>query len=195
MIQEFAQDDARLVTETGLAARVAAIAEPVADDLGFRLVRVRISGRDGCTVQVMAERADGTFTVEDCESLSRALSPALDVEDPIQGQYNLEVSSPGIDRPLVRLSDFVRWAGHEAKIEMDVPVDGRKRFRGLIRGVEGESVRIDMPAGSEPEIAVLPIGDIGEARLVMTDALVEESLRAGKAREKNSPEGAGERKA
>lgn len=190
MIQELAQDDPRLVTETGLAARIAAIAGPVADDLGFRLVRVRISGREGCTVQVMAERPTGEFTVEDCEQLSRALSPALDVEDPIQGNYNLEVSSPGIDRPLVRLSDFVRWAGHEAKIEMEVPVDGRKRFRGVIRGVEGRSVRLDMPAGTEPEIAVLPIEDISEARLVMTDVLIEESLRAGKARERNGPEGA-----
>ncbi len=188
MIQELAQDDPRLVTETGAAARVAAVAEPVAEDLGFRLVRVRVSARDGCTVQIMAERPDGTFTVDDCETLSRALSPALDVEDPIKGAYNLEVSSPGIDRPLVRLSDFVRWAGHEVKVEMAVPVEGRKRFRGLIRGVEGETVLVDMPEGTEPAAAALPIADIAEAHLVMTDALIEESLRAGKAREKNAPD-------
>ena len=192
MDQDLAQDEPRLVTETGVAARVAAVAEAVARDLGYRLVRVRVTGKDGGTVQVMAERATGDFVVADCEKLSRALSPALDVDDPIPDAYTLEVSSPGIDRPLVRLSDFERWAGHEAKIEMDVAVGGRKRFRGLLLGVENRKVRITMPPGSEPEIAELPITDIGEARLVMTDALIEESLRAGKAREKNVPDAAEE---
>ena len=109
----------RIVTEQGLDARVAAIVEPVIEDLGYRLVRTSISAANGCTLQIMAERPDGTMTVEDCETISRAVSPALDVEDPINRAYHLEVSSPGIDRPLVRAGDFERWAGHEMKVEMD----------------------------------------------------------------------------
>ena len=108
-----------------MAARVAAIAEPVLDGLGYRLVRVRVSGIAGCTVQIMAERPDGTMTIEDCETVSRALSPVLDVADPIDRAYRLEISSPGIDRPLVRRSDFERYAGNQVKIEMTVAVDGR----------------------------------------------------------------------
>src|SRR5882672_8722981 len=104
--------DPRLLLEQGPAARVAAIAEPVIAGLGFRLVRVRVSGLSGCTVQIMAERADGTMTIDDCEAISRALSPVLDVADPIERAYRLEISSPGIDRPLVRRSDFERFAGH-----------------------------------------------------------------------------------
>ena len=125
-------DEPRLITEPGLAARVAAIAAPVLAALGYRLVRVRISGAAGCTVQIMAERPDGTMTIEDCEAASRALSPVLDVADPIERAYRLEISSPGIDRPLVRRSDFDRYAGHVVKIEMLVRVDGRKRFRGVL---------------------------------------------------------------
>src|SRR5687768_854913 len=141
----------RLITETGVAARVATIVEPVIADLGFRLVRVKVSSQNGCTVQIMAEREDGTMTVEDCEAVSRSVSPALDVEDPVGRAYHLELSSPGIDRPLVRRQDFERWAGHEAKIEMAVPVAGRKRFRGLIRGVEGEAVVLEVPDAKEGE--------------------------------------------
>src|SRR5688572_31238780 len=110
----------RLITEQGMAARVAAIAAPVLTGLGYRLVRVRVSATSGCTVQIMAERADGTMAIEDCEAASRALSPVFDAEDPIEREYRLELSSPGIDRPLVRRSDFERYAGHEAKIEMAV---------------------------------------------------------------------------
>ena len=174
-------DEPRLVTETGLAARVAAIAGPVLSGLGFRLVRVRVSGRDGMTVQIMAERPDGSFTIEDCEAASRTLSPALDVEDPIPGGYRLELSSPGIDRPLVRVSDFERAKGHEAKIEMAVPVEGRKRFRGEIEGAEGTDALMRI-AGTEGEMTTvrLPIGDMAEARLVLTDALIAESLKRGK---------------
>lgn len=174
-------DEPRLVTETGLAARVAAIAGPVLSGLGFRLVRVRVSGRDGMTVQIMAERPDGTFTIEDCEAASRTLSPALDVEDPIPGGYRLELSSPGIDRPLVRVSDFERAKGHEAKIEMAVPVEGRKRFRGEIEGADGTDALVRI-TGAEGEMTTvrLPIGDMGEARLVLTDALIAESLKRGK---------------
>src|SRR5215204_3034088 len=129
----------RLITETGVAARVATVAAPVIRDLGFRLVRVKVSAQNGCTVQIMAEREDGTMSVEDCEAVSRALSPVLDLEDPVERAYNLEISSPGIDRPLVRKQDFERWSGYEAKIEMAVPVAGRKRFRGVIRGVDGDA--------------------------------------------------------
>jgi ribosome maturation factor RimP len=182
--------DRRLIVEPGLAARVAAIAEPVLEDLGYRLVRVRISGSDGCTVQIMAERLDGSMTIEDCEAVSRALSPVLDVADPVDRAYRLEVSSPGIDRPLVRLSDFDRHAGHLLKVEMAVAIEGRKRFRGILLGTQGEHARIrreDAPAG-EPAEFLLPIEDMMEAKLVLTDALVTEALRRGKAAERQARE-------
>jgi ribosome maturation factor RimP len=176
-----ALDEPRLVKESGLAARVAAITEPVLLGLGYRLVRARVSGRDGCTVQIMAERPDGTFTIDDCEAASRALSPALDVEDPISSAYRLELSSPGIDRPLVRESDFVRYAGHEVKIEMELAVDGRKRFRGELVGAEGSEAKVKIQdAGGAPLVVNLPIADMSEAKLVLTDSLVAESLRRGK---------------
>src|SRR6201985_967040 len=142
----------RLVVEPGGAARVAAVAAPVLQGMGYRLVRIKISGEAGCTVQIMAERSDGSMQIEDCEAISRALSPVLDIADPIDRAYRLEISSPGIDRPLVRRSDFERFAGHLAKIEMAVAHQGRKRFRGLLAGVEGDAVRIrhdDAPAGEE----------------------------------------------
>ncbi|QTL05126.1 ribosome maturation factor RimP [Aquabacter sp. L1I39] len=176
----------RLITESGVAARIAAIVEPVVADLGYRLVRVKVSSRDGGTLQIMAERPDGSMTVDDCEAISRAVSPVLDVEDPISGAYRLEISSPGIDRPLVRLSDFVRWAGHEVKAEMAVPVNGRKRFRGILLGAEGADAllkRTDAPAGEDP-LVKLPAGDIGEAKLVLTDALITEALRRARAAER-----------
>src|SRR5438552_11236357 len=160
----------RLIGEQGMAARVAAISGPVLIGIGYRLVRVKISGTASLTVQIMAERADGSMTIEDCEVSSRALSPVFDAEDPIDREYRLEISSPGIDRPLVRRSDFERYAGHEAKIEMAVALDGRKRFRGILAGVEGESARLrrkDAAAG-EPEDVLLPIADMAEARLVLT---------------------------
>ena len=166
-------DDARIITETGLEARVAHVVEPVIEGLGFRLVRVKISAMNGTTVQIMAERPDGTMTVGDCETLSRDLSPTLDVEDPMDRAYNLEVSSPGIDRPLVRRSDFVRWAGQTAKVELERPLDGRKRFRGKLAGVDGERAALELDDGTR---ALLPLADIGEARLVLTDELVRETL-------------------
>jgi ribosome maturation factor RimP len=177
------EDEPRLIVEPGLPARVAAIVEPVLGQLGFRLVRVRVSGTEGCTVQIMAERPDGSMTVEDCEDVSRALSPVLDVADPIDRAYRLEVSSPGIDRPLVRKSDFDRHAGHLARVEMTIPVNGRKRFRGQIAGTQGQTARLirdDVAAGEEAEV-LLPIEDMGEAKLVLTDALVTEALRREKA--------------
>jgi ribosome maturation factor RimP len=178
-----AQSEPRLIVEPGLPARVAAVAEPVIEQLGYRLVRVRVSGAEGCTVQIMAERPDGSMTVEDCEAVSRALSPVLDVADPIDKAYRLEISSPGIDRPLVRKSDFDRYAGHLVKIEMEVPVGGRKRFRGALGGTEGEAVRLardDAAAGEDADV-LLPIEDMGEAKLVLTDDLVTEALRREKA--------------
>ena len=139
----------RLVVEPGVAARVSAVAAPVLQHMGYRLVRIRISGEAGCTVQIMAERPDGSMQIEDCEAISRALSPVLDIADPIDRAYRLEISSPGIDRPLVRRSDFERYAGHLVKIEMAVAHQGRKRFRGILAGVEGDKVRIrrdDVPS-------------------------------------------------
>jgi ribosome maturation factor RimP len=172
----------RLVAEPGLSARVAAIAEPIVEQLGYRLVRVQISPYAGLTVQIMAERPDGSMSVGDCETISRALSPVIEAEDPIEKAYRLEVSSPGIDRPLVRRSDFERYAGHVAKVEMARGMDGRKRFRGVLLGVEGDTVRLrrEDARPDEPQDFELPIEDMAEARLVLTDALVEESLRRGK---------------
>ena len=172
----------RLITEPGRAARVAALAEPVLAALGYRLVRVRISGFAGCTVQIMAERPDGTLTIEDCEAASRALSPVFDVADPIEGSYRLEISSPGIDRPLVRRSDFERYAGHQLKVEMAAPIAGRRRFRGVLLGTEGDAARVrrDDAAPGEANEVLLPIDEMAEAKLVLTDALIAESLRRGK---------------
>jgi ribosome maturation factor RimP len=181
-----AASEPRLIVEQGIAARVAAVAEPVLVGIGYRLVRVKISGLDGCTVQIMAERPDGTMNVADCEAVSRALSPVLDVADPIDRAYRLEVSSPGMDRPLVRRSDFERHAGHQLKVEMAVALDGRRRFRGLLTGVEGEAARIrrdDASPGEATEV-LLPIGDMAEAKLVLTEALIAESLRRSKAQQR-----------
>jgi ribosome maturation factor RimP len=170
-------DEKRLIIEPGRAARVGALVEPVLAELGYRLVRVRISGFAGCTVQVMAERPDGTLSIEDCETASRALSPVLDAADPIEGSYRLEISSPGIDRPLVRRSDFDRYAGHTAQVEMQVPIDGRRRFRGELSGTAGDCVRLRTAESAE---ILLRIEDIMEARLMLTDALVAQSLRRSK---------------
>jgi ribosome maturation factor RimP len=173
-------DEPRLIIEPGRAARVAALAEPVLAGLGYRLVRVRISGSAGCTVQIMAERPDGTMAIEDCEAASRALSPVLDVADPIEGAYQLEISSPGIDRPLVRHSDFDRYAGHVAQVEMTVPVDGRRRFRGQLLGTEGDAARIRRGDATDGTDDLLRIDDMMEAKLVLTDALISEALRRSK---------------
>ena len=186
-------NEPRLVVEPGVAARVAAIAAPVLQGMGYRLVRVKVSGEAGCTVQVMAERPDGTMLIDDCEAVSKALSPVLDVADPIERAYRLEISSPGIDRPLVRRSDFERYTGHLAKIEMAVPHQGRKRFRGLLDGVAGEAVKLhrdDIREG-EDEIVALPMNDISDARLVLTDELIAESMRRGKAAERELKESLG----
>jgi ribosome maturation factor RimP len=185
-----ALDEARLIEETGPARRVGAIVAPTLRDLGLRLVRVKISASDGCTVQIMAERADGAMSIDDCEKASVALSPLLDVEDPIRQSYRLEVSSPGIDRPLVRVSDFERAIGHEAKMEMERLIEGRKRFRGVIEGVEGtDDPRIRLRfvgADGLAGLVDLRIKDMAGARLILTDALIREALRREKAAKKSA---------
>jgi len=164
----------RYIRETGQEARIAAIIEPVASDLGYDLVRVKVLPDNGCTLQIMAENADGQFSISDCEKLSRDVSPTLDAEDPIEREYHLEVSSPGIDRPLVRARDFARWQGHEARIELRDMIDGRKRFRGEIVASDEASVTLslpDLPAEVDPN-HFLKFADIAEAKLMMTDALL-----------------------
>ncbi|WP_159590124.1 ribosome maturation factor RimP [Chelativorans xinjiangense] len=175
------QDD-RIIRENGVEARVAGIVMPVLDALGYRLVRVKLSAQDGLTLQIMAERPDGSMTVEDCEEASRAISPALDVEDPIDSAYQLEISSPGIDRPLVRRTDFEAAVGHLAKIETSVMVGGRKRFRGQIVACTDGAVTIerDKTAEGEEPLVEIPLEAVDEAKLVLTDALVREALKKDK---------------
>jgi ribosome maturation factor RimP len=175
-----ALSEPRFFSETGVAAEIASLVEPALNDMGFRLVRVTVSGRNGTTVQIMAERPDGTMSVDECADVSRGLSPLMDSRDPIAGHYTLEISSPGIDRPMVRTSDFEAWAGHEAKIETKAPIDGRRRFRGLIQGLTGGDVQLDVPPDQGgPEVRV-PIAAIADARLVLTDDLIRETLRRAK---------------
>lgn len=171
----------RFIRETGLAAELAQLVEPVLESLGFRIVRVEISGRDGKTVQIMAERDDGSMTIDDCEAVSKAISPLLDVHDIVSDAYRLEVSSPGIDRPLVRSSDFESWAGYEAKIELKTPVEGRKRFRGRLEGFESNEVLIETDLGEDGlKVIGLGIELIASAKLVLTDELIREALNRAK---------------
>ena len=170
----------RLASEQGLALRVAEIVEPSIEALGFRLVRVRLTGDAGQTLQIMAEREDGTMNVEGCELISRTISPLLDVEDPIAGAYALEVSSPGIDRPLVRPIDFERWAGFEVKIELSQMLAGRKRFRGRLEGFDEDEIRLWFAENSkdDPVVIGLPFSAVASAKLVMTDELLKASATA-----------------
>jgi ribosome maturation factor RimP len=172
----------RLITETGIDARVAQIVEPVITGLGYQLVRIKLSNQNGLTLQIMAEKPDGTMTVKDCEILSTAISPVLDVEDPIDKMYHLEMSSPGIDRPMVRKGDFSRWSGHLVKCETSVMVDGRKRFRGKIVDVTEDAFIIerDQPAYGEEPQATIPFSALAEARLILTDDLIRDALKADK---------------
>lgn len=174
--------DARFCREQGQAGEIAGIVEPVLVGLGFRLVRIKINAsQDGPVVQVMAERPDGSMKIEDCEAVSRNLSAVLDTVDPISGAYRLEISSPGIDRPLVRPSDFENWSGHEVKLELKEPVSGRKRWRGEIEGLaDGEARVICELEGLGPQTVGFPVALISEAKLVLTDALIREALRASK---------------
>ena len=153
------------------------ILEPAIEAAGYRLVRLRILGGRIKTLQIMAERPDGTMNVDDCAALSRALSEFLDAEDPLEGEYTLEVSSPGIDRPLTRLGDFARWAGHEAKVDLHAPDEsGRRRFRGRLLGLDGNAVAVEV----EGNRLAFPFAAISDAKLVLTDALIREDLKGRK---------------
>ncbi len=176
----------RLIEDAGLALRVGRIAEPILCDFGLRLVRVKISAASGTTVQIMAERPDGVMTIDDCEQASIALSPVFDVEEIMSQAWRLEISSPGIDRPLVRVSDFERALGHEARIEMAVAINGRKRFRGRIEAVasgpDGAATRLLLIADDQTESRIdLPIRGMTEARLILTEHLIRAALRREKA--------------
>jgi ribosome maturation factor RimP len=160
--------------------RIVALAEPTAQELGYRLVRVRVSGNRRKRLQIMAERvSDGDMGIDDCTKLSRALSALFDVQDPMPDEYDLEVSSPGIDRPLMRIEDFQRFLGHEAKLETMAMIDGRRRFKGVISAVKGDTVQLKLP-DSEIEVA-LPFSSLSDARLVLTDRLIAEDLKRSKA--------------
>jgi ribosome maturation factor RimP len=190
-------DEPRLIESSGTSERVGRIAAQVARDLGYRLVRVKISSA-AATVQIMAERPDGTMTIDDCERLSQALSPAFDVEEPMTQAYRLEISSPGIDRPLVRESDFARAVGHEARVEMAVGINGRKRLRGRLMAVapgpDGPAARMTLIADDKSETEVeLPIRAMAEARLVLTEDLIRAALRREKAAIKDAKRSAGGR--
>jgi ribosome maturation factor RimP len=176
------QHEPRLIIETGLDQRLADIIEPVIVDIGFRLIRVRMLNQNGMTMQVMAEKNDGTMTVEDCEQVSMAISPVLDVEDPVDKEYHLEVSSPGIDRPLVRKSDFVRWQGHLVKCETSIMIGNRKRFRGKIveADADGFTIERDQVAYGEEQKVVIPFTALSDAKLILTDDLIRDALRADK---------------
>ena len=170
--------DERFISETGQAAGIAELAKPVLQELGFDLVRVKLSGQDGNTVQIMIERPDGQVTIEDCTTVSRGLSPVFDAYDPIPGGYNLEISSPGIDRPLVRPRDFIAWAGHQARVELKELVDGRRRFKGRIEGFEDGEVllRVDMDGYDEPQTIGLSVDLISEAKLTVSDTSIKKAL-------------------
>jgi ribosome maturation factor RimP len=164
-------------------AAIADLLAPVAESLGFEIVRVRVIRGRGQTLQVMAERPDGTMDVDDCASLSRAFEAVLDAADPINGEYALEVSSPGIDRPLTRAKDFAHWAGHAVKIELKSPdADGRKRFAGDIKSADAGTVTLVMPKGKTGEEITLLLSAIEAAKLVMTDRLLAAARAAAEAR-------------
>lgn len=171
--------DERFIREAGIAADVSALAQPVLEELGFDLVRTRIMGQDGTTVQIMIENAGGSISVDDCAEVSRRLSPLLDAHDPMPGGYNLEISSPGLARPLVRPRDFVTWAGHEARLELKELVDGRRRFKGVIEGFEDGEVRLrtELEGYDAPQVIGLAVGLIEEAKLAIDDTALKKALK------------------
>ena len=171
------------------ASELQSLIEPVAQALGYSLVRVRLTASNRPVLQVMAERADGFMEVEDCARLSRAISALFDEVDPIESEYSLEVSSPGIDRPLTRRRDFEAYAGHDVRIELRAPLDGRKRIKGTLKGLQGEDVLIETVAGAEHDAALLPVPFtlIGDAKLVLTDELIADDLKRRKAADKSAP--------
>ncbi len=166
-----------LIAKTAIDRRLAEIVTPTIEGLGFELVRIRLMGGNTKTLQIMADRPDGGIDVDDCGKISVAVSAVLDVEDPIEDQYNLEVSSPGIDRPLTRLKDFDAWTGYEVKIETSELIDGRKRFKGRIAGTEGDEVLVEIDEGT----IGLQFDWLADAKLVLTDDLITEMLRQKKA--------------
>jgi ribosome maturation factor RimP len=166
-----------LIAKTAMDERVAQIIAPVIEDLGFELVRIRLMGGETKTLQIMADKPEGGIEVDDCADISNAVSAVLDVEDPISDAYNLEVSSPGIDRPLTRLKDFEMFEGYEAKLETHDMIDGRRRFKGELAGVEGTEVLINVDEGT----IGLEFDWLSDAKLVLTDDLIKEMLRQRKA--------------
>ncbi|WP_455475068.1 ribosome maturation factor RimP [Bartonella sp. B30(2025)] len=172
-------DEPRLFEENGVEAQVAALVTPVLKPLGFRLVRVKLLGLNGLTLQIMAERADGSMTIEDCETISRTVSPLLDVQNVIERKYHLEISSPGIDRPLVRKSDFFNWQGHIAKVETKITIDGRRKFRGSLTNITKDDFTLNtnqVTSGETMSISI-PFDNIIDAHLVLTDELIHNALK------------------
>jgi ribosome maturation factor RimP len=165
-----------LIAKTTIDQRIAAIVQPVIEDLGYELVRLRLMSGKTKTLQIMADKPDGGIEVDDCAAISTAVSATLDVEDPIEDEYTLEVSSPGIDRPLTRLKDFAAWVGYEAKIETTELIDGRRRFKGALAGVEGDEVLIEIEEGT----IGLKFEWLSDAKLVLSDDLIRDVLRARK---------------
>ena len=170
-----------LIAKTAIDKRLAEIVRPVIEDLGFELVRIRLMGGETKTLQIMAERPEGGIEVDQCADISNAVSAVLDVEDPILDAYNLEVSSPGIDQPLTRLKDFDTFEGYDAKLETSELIDGQRRFRGILAGIEGEDVLVNIQQGGDVVTVGLNIDWLTDAKLVMTDELIREMLRQRKA--------------
>ncbi|MFM7656043.1 MAG: ribosome maturation factor RimP [Paracoccaceae bacterium] len=170
-----------LVAKTAMDRRLADIVQPVIEGLGFELVRIRLMGGATRTLQIMADKPEGGIEVDDCGDISTAVSAVLDVEDPIEENYVLEVSSPGIDRPLTRLKDFEMWKGWEARVETTELIDGRRRFKGMLAGVEGDEVLIELDEGKETVTIGLQFDWLSDAKLILTDELITEMLRQKKA--------------
>ena len=169
-----------LIAKAAIDRRLAEIVRPVIEGMGFELVRIRMMSGKAKTVQIMAERPDGRIEVDDCAQISTAVSATLDVEDPIEDNYTLEVSSPGIDRPLTRLKDFDTWQGYEAKLETTELIDGRRRFKGMIAGTEGSEVLVEIEEKGEPVTIGLQFDWLTDAKLVLTDELIRDVLRQRK---------------
>ncbi|MBE0552824.1 MAG: ribosome maturation factor RimP [Rhodobacteraceae bacterium] len=172
-----------LIAKTAIDRRLADIVGPVIEGLGFELVRIRLMGGATRTLQIMADRPEGGIGVDECGDISTAVSAVLDVEDPIEENYVLEVSSPGIDRPLTRLKDFETWKGWEARIETTELIDGRRRFKGGLMGVEGDEVLIEIEEGGQDLTIGLRFDWLSDAKLILTDELIAEMLRQKKAHE------------
>lgn len=170
-----------LIAKTAIDRRLAEIVGPTIEGLGFELVRIRLQGGKHPLLQIMADRPEGGIDVDDCAVISTAVSAVLDVEDPIEEKYTLEISSPGIDRPLTRLKDFDAWEGYEARLETSEQIDGRKRFKGLLRGTEGEEVLIEIEEQGAQVTIGLEFDWLTDAKLILTDELIAEMLRQRKA--------------